>query len=222
MTKDLLFAIRGVKVNNILNVDHLDIRKEKVTCITGESGAGKSTLMKLLNKMISPDSGEIFYKGAPLKDIDSVQHRRKAVMLSQVPLIFPGTIKDNLMMGYMLNGSKPDGDEVLKQALHNMQMTQELDEDAGTLSGGEKQRLALARILLLAADVYLLDEPTAALDEDTEMMVLGHFIAEIKKKHASLIMITHSRKVNEQYAEERIDLSQLRSGRRWRRISKGD
>ncbi|MDF2039486.1 ATP-binding cassette domain-containing protein [Cytobacillus oceanisediminis] len=209
MTTDLLFAIRGVRVNNILNVDHLDIKKGKVTCITGESGAGKSTLMKMLNKMISPDSGEIFYKGTPLKDIDSVQHRRKVIMQSQVPLIFPGTIKDNLMMGYILNGTKPDDDGVLKQAIHNMQMTKELDEDAGTLSGGEKQRLALARILLLAADVYLLDEPTSALDEDTEMMVLDHLIPEIKKKHASLIMITHSRKVNEQYAEERIDLSQL-------------
>lgn len=56
-------------------------------------------------------------------------------------------------------------------------------------------------------DVYLLDEPTSALDEDTEMMVLEHFIREIKKKHATLLMITHSNKVNEQFAEERIYLS---------------
>ncbi|EWG11731.1 ABC transporter ATP-binding protein [Cytobacillus firmus] len=207
MTTDLLFTIRELRVNNILNVNHLDIKKDKVTCITGESGAGKSTLMKTLNKMITPDSGEIFYKGTPLKEIDSVQHRRKVIMLSQVPLIFPGTIKDNLIMGYKLNGMKPGDDEILKQAIHNMQMTKELHEDAGTLSGGEKQRLALARILLLEADVYLLDEPTSALDEDTEMMVLDHFIREIKKKHASLLMITHSNKVNEQFAEERIYLS---------------
>ncbi|WP_404323801.1 ATP-binding cassette domain-containing protein [Cytobacillus firmus] len=208
MTKDLLFALRELRVNNIINVNHLDIKKDKVTCITGESGAGKSTLLKTLNKMITPDSGEIFYKGTSLKEIDSVQHRRKVIMLSQVPLIFPGTIKDNLIMGYKLNGKKPCDDEILKQALHNMQMTKELHEDAGTLSGGEKQRLALARILLLKADVYLLDEPTSALDEDTEMMVLEYFIREIKKKQASLLMITHSNSVNEQFAEERIYLSQ--------------
>ncbi|MBY6050574.1 ATP-binding cassette domain-containing protein [Cytobacillus firmus] len=208
MTTDLLFAIRELRVNNIINVNHLDIKKDKVTCITGESGAGKSTLLKTLNKMIIPDSGEIFYKGTSLKEIDSVQHRRKVIMLSQVPLIFPGTIKDNLIMGYKLNGKKPCDDEILKQALHNMQMTKELHGDAGTLSGGEKQRLALARILLLKADVYLLDEPTSALDEDTEMMILEYFIREIKKKQASLLMITHSNTVNEQFAEERIYLSQ--------------
>ncbi|WHY63312.1 ABC transporter ATP-binding protein [Cytobacillus firmus] len=208
MTTDLLFAIRELRVNNIINVNHLDIKKDKVTCITGESGAGKSTLLKSLNKMITPDSGEIFYKGTSLKEIDSVQHRRKVIMLSQVPLIFPGTIKDNLIMGYKLNGKKPCDDEILKQALHNMQMTKELHGDAGTLSGGEKQRLALARILLLKADVYLLDEPTSALDEDTEMMILEYFIREIKKKQASLLMITHSNTVNEQFAEERIYLSQ--------------
>lgn len=208
MTTDLLFAIRELRVNNIINVNHLDIKKDKVTCITGESGAGKSTLLKTLNKMITPDSGEIFYKGTSLKEIDSVQHRRKVIMLSRVPLIFPGTIKDNLIMGYKLNGKKPCDDEILKQALHNMQMTKELHGDAGTLSGGEKQRLALARILLLKADVYLLDEPTSALDEDTEMMILEYFIREIKKKQASLLMITHSNTVNEQFAEERIYLSQ--------------
>lgn len=208
MTTDLLFAIRELRVNNIINVNHLDIKKDKVTCITGESGAGKSTLLKSLNKMITPDSGEIFYKGTSLKEIDSVEHRRKVIMLSQVPLIFPGTIKDNLIMGYKLNGKKPCDDEILKQALHNMQMTKELHGDAGTLSGGEKQRLALARILLLKADVYLLDEPTSALDEDTEMMILEYFIREIKKKQASLLMITHSNTVNEQFAEERIYLSQ--------------
>lgn len=208
MTTDLLFAIRELRVNNIINVNHLDIKKDKVTCITGESGAGKSTLLKTLNKMITPDSGEIFYKGTSLKEIDSVQHRRKVIMLSQVPLIFPGTIKDNLIMAYKLNGKKPCDDEILKQALHNMQMTKELHGDAGTLSGGEKQRLALARILLLKADVYLLDEPTSALDEDTEMMILEYFIREIKKKQASLLMITHSNTVNEQFAEERIYLSQ--------------
>ncbi|WP_404358566.1 ATP-binding cassette domain-containing protein [Cytobacillus firmus] len=208
MTTDLLFAIRELRVNNIINVNHLDIKKDKVTCITGESGAGKSTLLKTLNRMITPDSGEIFYKGTPLKEIDSVQHRRKVIMLSQAPLIFPGTIKENLIMGYKLNGKKPCDDEILKQALHNMQMTKELHDDAGTLSGGEKQRLALARILLLKADVYLLDEPTSALDEDTEMMILEYFIREIKKKQASLLMITHSNTVNEQFAEERIYLSQ--------------
>ena len=61
---------------------------------------------------------------------------------------------------------------------------------------------------LLKADVYLLDEPTSALDEDTEMMILEYFIREIKKKQASLLMITHSNTVNEQFAEERIYLSQ--------------
>jgi putative ABC transport system ATP-binding protein len=204
-----LFAIRNLRYKDILNVPSIEIKAGKVTCIMGESGAGKTTLLKMMNKMLSPDTGEIYYKGTSLEDQDSIQLRRKVIMLSQTPLIFPGTIKDNLHIGFKLAEKDPVEDKALEQAIHKMQLEKELNEDSGNLSGGEKQRLALARVLLMEAEVYLLDEPTSALDEKTELKVLGNFITEAKKKQASIIMITHSKKAIDHFGEERIDLLKL-------------
>ena len=85
-------------------------------------------------------------------------------------------------------------------------LNKDLDDDAETLSGGEKQRLALARVYLMEPEVYLLDEPTAALDEETEEVVIGNFIKQVKEKGQSLIMITHSQKIATKYGENMITL----------------
>ncbi|MBT2687806.1 ATP-binding cassette domain-containing protein [Bacillus sp. ISL-47] len=209
MTGNLLFAIKKLRYGDILTLPNLEVYAGRVTCIMGESGAGKSTLLKMMNKMLSPDKGEIYYKGTSLEDIDSIQLRRKVIMLSQTPLIFPGTIKENLHIGFKLTEKDSVGDEILEQAIHKMHLEKELNEDSGNLSGGEKQRLALARVLLLEAETYLLDEPTSALDEETELKVLGNFITEVKKKQASIIMITHSKKAIDHFGEDMIDLAQL-------------
>lgn len=209
MNRISLFAIRNLRYKDILNVPYIEIKAGKVTCIMGESGAGKSTLLKMMNKMLSPDTGEIYYKGTSLEDIDSIQLRRKVIMLSQTPLIFPGTIKENLHMGFKLTEKDLVEDKALEQAIHKMQLEKELNEDSGNLSGGEKQRLALARVLLMETEVYLLDEPTSALDEETELTVLDNFITEAKKKQASIIMITHSKKAIDHFGEEKIDLLEL-------------
>ncbi len=209
MDKKTLYEIKNLRHQEILKVPHLNIYAGKVTCIMGESGAGKSTLLKMLNKLLTPDTGEIFYKGTSLSELDPIQLRRKVIMLSQTPLIFPGTIKENLQIGFRLTEKEPVPDNLLRNAIHKMHLDKELDEDSGNLSGGEKQRLALARVLLLESEVYLLDEPTSTLDEETELKVLEHFIDEAKRKKADIIMITHSKKAIDQYGEERIDLLKL-------------
>lgn len=101
-----MFVLKNVKYKDILNIEELHIPPRKITVITGKSGTGKTTLLKMLNKLISPDSGEIFFKGTPLKEIDSVELRRKVVMLPQFPVVFPGNVKENLILGLKFSGKR--------------------------------------------------------------------------------------------------------------------
>jgi putative ABC transport system ATP-binding protein len=201
-----MFTLQNIRYKEILKIEALHIPANKVTFLVGESGAGKSTLLKMLNIMLTPDHGEIFYKKENIDDLDPIYHRRNVTMLSQQPTIFEGTIRENLNIGLIFSGEKEKEDNELEQALTIVHLEKGLDEQADTLSGGEKQRLALARILLLDAEVYLLDEPTSALDEATEEIVMKNFIEIIKKKNKTAIFITHSKKLVSTYAENLVTL----------------
>lgn len=201
-----MFVIEKLIYKDILQIDRMEIPANKITCLVGESGAGKSTLLKMLNIMLSPDTGNIYYLDKNLKDEDPVQHRRHVVMLSQQPTIFEGDIRENLNIGLVFSEKKRKEDEELKEALEIVHLNKNLEEDAGTLSGGEKQRLALARVYLMNPEVYLLDEPTAALDEETEEVVMKSFIKKSKEKEQSVVMITHSQKIAAKYGENMITL----------------
>jgi putative ABC transport system ATP-binding protein len=198
----VLFELDNVIYKNILKIPSLKIEKEIVTCIVGESGAGKSTLLKLLNKMILPEQGEILYKDKLLSELDAVIHRRQVVTLSQNPLIFSGNINDNLQKGLIFSHREQATTGQLNAALRHVYLNKELTDNALQLSGGEKQRLALARVLLMGPDVYLLDEPTSALDDKTEINVMESFLEEAKKRGASIVMITHSKKIAKAFGDE--------------------
>ncbi|WP_338786456.1 ATP-binding cassette domain-containing protein [Metabacillus sp. FJAT-53654] len=208
-----MFIIEDLIYKDILFIDRMEIPSNKITCLVGESGAGKSTLLKMLNIMLSPDEGEIYFKDKNLKVVDPILHRRKVVMLAQQPTIFDGTIRDNLNIGLNFSEKKLKEDDELNKALEIVHLNKALNEDANTLSGGEKQRLALARVYLMEPEVYLLDEPTAALDEDTESVVMDSFITQVKLKGQSVIMITHSQKIATKYGEKIITLEK-RAGER--------
>ncbi|MBO1510124.1 ABC transporter ATP-binding protein [Metabacillus bambusae] len=201
-----MFVIENLIYKDILLIDRMEIPANKITCLVGESGAGKSTLLKMLNIMLSPDGGEIYFKDKNIKVADPILHRRKVVMLAQQPTIFEGTIRDNLNIGLNFSEKKLKEDHELNKALEIVHLNKALNEDAGTLSGGEKQRLALARVYLMEPEVYLLDEPTAALDEDAESVVMASFIKQVKQNGQSVIMITHSQKIAAKYAEKMITL----------------
>jgi putative ABC transport system ATP-binding protein len=203
-----MFRLNEVKYKHILDIKDLDIKKSKVTCIVGESGSGKSTLLRLLNKLISCDSGEIFYEDKPLKIVDSVELRRNVVMLPQVPVIFPVTVGDNLLIGLKFAEKPAVDDERLHQILKMVHLNKELSDDSGKLSGGEKQRLALGRVVLLDPGVFLLDEPSSALDEETERTIIEKLVVYIKDTSKTLIMVTHSKKIARDYSDSIVEISQ--------------
>lgn len=205
-----MFLFKNVKFKDILDIKDLKFEKGKITCIVGESGSGKSTLLSLLNKLITCDSGEILYNNKLLKNINSVELRRKVVMLPQVPVVFPGDIKENLLIGLGFSEKVKASDEKLQQILEMVYLNKELFNDAERLSGGEKQRLALGRVILLDPDVFLLDEPSSALDEETEEIIIEKLVKHTKKTNKTLIMIVHSKKVAKKYSDQIIEISEGR------------
>ena len=202
-----MFTLKNMKYKHILDIAELHIENSKVTCIIGESGSGKSTLLRLLNKLISCDSGEIFYKGQPLNLINSIKLRRNVVMLPQLPAIFPGTVRDNLLIGLKFAEKPAVNDVKLQQVLNFVHLNKGLGDESDKLSGGEKQRLALGRIILLDPEVFLLDEPSSALDEETERIIIEKLVAYTKETNKTLIMVTHSKKVAQTYSDHTIQIN---------------
>lgn len=196
-----MFLLKDVRYKNILEVSYLHITARTVSCIVGESGSGKTTLLRLLNHFINCEAGLVEYRGRDIKTLDAVQLRREVVLLPQVPVVFPGTVKQNLLIGMKFAGREPAEDALLVKTMHELGLEKELDDDAATLSGGQKQRLALGRVMLMDPAVMLLDEPTSSLDDDSETQTMDSVIRYIKSREKTLVMVTHSKKLARHYAD---------------------
>ncbi len=201
-----MFTFDNVKYKDILAIDDLKIELGKVTCITGPSGSGKSTFLRLINKLISPDSGIIALNGENIASIDSVSYRRKVPMLSQSPVTFPGTIRDNLLIGRKFQGKETLNDDKLIAALKAVSLDEPLDKDIENLSGGEQQRVSIARLMLLDSEVYLLDEPSSALDDLTEDFVIKSMVDIARDENKTIIYVTHSNSMADKYSDRVINI----------------
>lgn len=201
-----MFTLRGVKYKDILDIGELDIPEHRITCIVGESGSGKTTLLRLLNYLISCDEGEIWFQNTPLSQWDPVELRRNVMMLSQTPAIFEGTVRDNLLIGFKFCEKPPVEDDQLRDALKIVRLHKDLSQDSNSLSGGEKQRLAMARVLLLEPQVFLLDEPSSALDEETTQFVMEQLVHHVNRLKKTMIMVTHSKAVVQAFAEHVVEI----------------
>ncbi|MFZ5739702.1 MAG: ABC transporter ATP-binding protein/permease, partial [Pseudomonadota bacterium] len=157
----------------------LDIAAGEHVALVGPSGAGKSTVLALLLRFIEPSSGRVLIDGAPLSEIDPAAWRRALVAMAQTPQFFEGSIADNVVMG---RAATPD-DAVLREALRAADAEAWVDrlpdgaatplaERGANLSGGEAQRLALARAIYAAGPLLLFDEPTAHLDAEAQRVVM--------------------------------------------------
>ena len=184
-----MFKLKDIKFKNILDIENLEIHENVVTIVKGESGSGKSTMLKLLNNIISPDSGVVMYNGVDVNDINPITLRRDVIMQSQFPNIFPGNVRENLNIIFTLRGEEGLDDEKLLKALEIVNLKKDLTDDAQNLSGGEKTRLSIARLFLVEPEVFLLDEPGASLDSKTEEILMNNVISEIKKRNKTLIFI---------------------------------
>lgn len=200
-----MFKIENLIVENVLEIKDLELQGSVVS-IEGQSGSGKSTLLRLLNNLDSPKSGTIYYEDESLTKMNPMELRRNIVMVPQEPVVFDGTIRDNLLIGLTFSGQDKATDSSLKDILEKLWLEdKKLDTSASDLSGGEKQRLTLARVLLMKkANVFLLDEPASSLDDETTEHVLNEFINQAKEQQ--IIMVTHDKRVSDQYADQKINM----------------
>lgn len=196
-----MFYIKNLKFKSILDIEEMTIEERKITSIVGKSGSGKTTLLKMLNKMLTPDSGQILYKGKNIRDIDAIELRRQVVMLGQTPAIFPGTIRDNLLIGRKFADKEPIPEEDLLRVMEKVELDKPLDGQGEELSGGEQQRVALARVILSDPEVFLLDEPSSALDSVTERLIIKSLVDYTRENYKTLIMVTHSRDIGNEFSD---------------------
>ncbi len=190
-----MFRLNNVRYQDIIKVEALYIQEGETTCVVGESGGGKTTFLKLLNHLADYEEGIITYQGEDLYSLDAVLLRREVILLPQVPVIFPGNVRDNLLIGLKFSKKSLVDDSRLLEELVKVGLQKSLDVDAEELSGGEKQRLALARVMLMEPKVLLLDEPTSALDEETEEKITAYINNHILNSSVTLVMVTHSKKL---------------------------
>jgi phosphate transport system ATP-binding protein len=185
-------AVRGVS---------FDIGKNEITALIGPSGCGKSTLIRCLNRMndLIPTArveGEVIYHGQDLyaKEVDAVEVRKRIGMVFQKPNPFPKSIYDNIAFGPRVLGMKGDMDEIVEQALHHAALWDEVKDRLKTnafgMSGGQQQRLCIARCLAVEPDVILMDEPCSALDPISTGKI-EDLMLDLKREY-SIVIVTHN------------------------------
>ncbi len=146
----------------------LVVESGRFIIIEGASGCGKSSLLRLLNRLHEPTTGQVLIDGAVARASDVIDLRRRAVLVPQTPFAGPGTVRDNLLWPLKFRANRQHlhpTDAALRRHLDSLLLQDVgLEDEARTLSVGQRQRLALMRALLLEPEILLCDEPTAALD----------------------------------------------------------
>ena len=157
-----------------------------ITVVSGPSGAGKTTLLRLCNRLDIPDAGRVWYRGQPLDELDPLALRRRVGMVFQRPTPFPGNVADNLAVAHPDAGAEEMATALIRVALDPGLLGQE----ARTLSGGELQRMCLARTLVTRPETLLLDEPTSALDAQPKQ-VFEATARDLAAQGITIIWVTH-------------------------------
>lgn len=186
-----MFLVKNLRFKQILDIPYL-LLDRPIVCIAGASGSGKTTFLRMLNRLNVPDEGTVLYNGQDLTSMDTIKLRRNVVMLGQTPVIYSGTVEDNLQIGLRFSQKPPADTNMMKEIISRLELKIALDAHCQNLSGGEKQRLCLARVMLMDAETYLLDEPSAALDSKTERIIVDVLADFVRKKNKQLVMISHS------------------------------
>lgn len=159
--------------------------------IIGPSGSGKSSLLSLLNRMTEPNKGIIKFKGEPYSEIEILYLRRIIGMVFQLPTMLKGTVRDNIIIGPKLHNEIIEEQEI-DAWLNKVGLSTEIKhQDARTLSGGQKQKVSLARALANKSEVLLLDEVTASLDPDSTIEI-EELIQSLHKDKKTILWVTHN------------------------------
>jgi putative ABC transport system ATP-binding protein len=183
-----LSRVVGTKVL-VQDID-FQVSRGEVLAIVGPSGSGKSSLLRLLNRLDEPSSGTVYVEGVDYKQITPGELRRKLGMVTQRPYLFPGTVEENLQFGPMQRGEKLTSENI-DALLMRVGLAGFASRNVANLSGGEAQRVSVARTLANSPILLLLDEPTSALDEASKVGIEGLLRSIVKDHGLTCILVTH-------------------------------
>ncbi len=195
VTPEALYALRGVQKAYagrppVLDLAALDIARGEVLALVGPSGAGKSTLLRLLNFLEPPSAGEIRFAGQPVPAEPPLAVLRRVTTVFQRPVLLQQSVRNNIAFGVKLRGQAVDGR--VDAALEQVGLQALARQPAHKLSGGEMQRAALARALVLEPDVLLLDEPTANLDPYNVGLIERIVAEQNRARGTTVVVVTHN------------------------------
>ena len=176
---------------SILKSVSVEVERGGALVLLGPSGSGKSTLLRCLNRLAEPTGGSVRFDGHDIRSLDPRDLRRRAALVMQTPVLFEGTVRNNLRVRPA--GTPGDfSDANLASAVEEVGLDAGmLDRDAATLSGGEKQRVTIARALLRDPQALLLDEPTSALDPPNAALVVETVSRLRELRRLTIVAVTH-------------------------------
>ena len=181
---------RVVKDKVLVEDASFEVRTGEVLAIVGPSGSGKSSLLRLLNRLDEPTSGTVYVEGIDYRKIPPRDLRRKLGMVNQRPYLFPGTVAENLQFGPRQRGESLSQDSV-ERLLTRVGLKGYASRNVANLSGGEAQRVSVARTLANSPLVLLLDEPTSALDETSKLEVESTIQNIVRDQGLTCVLVTH-------------------------------
>ncbi|MCD6384609.1 ATP-binding cassette domain-containing protein [Candidatus Sumerlaeota bacterium] len=181
-----------------------EVKEKSCFAVIGPSGAGKSTLLRMLNRLEDPTTGRILLDGQDITRMNVIEVRRRVGFVSQTPVVFSGTVEDNLLLPLRLHK------RVVKNVGQKIRTLCEvvglendlLSRNAEQLSVGQKQRMAIVRSLMLEPEVILLDEPTANLDSISAYNFLGKVKDVNRHLGLTIIIVTHQMRYVKLLADE--------------------
>lgn len=197
----------------VLSAVSCSFRQGELTALIGPSGSGKSSLIRLINRLDDPLQGQILLEGQDIRELAPPLLRQRIGMMLQKAHLFEGTVLDNLQQPFRYRKKPLPGpdDPHITRCLTLARLTPDfLERDARTLSGGEQQRVSLARTLISQPQALLLDEPTSALDRPTTDS-LGQTLQELcRSEQLAIILVTHDLRLAERISDQLLYMEQGR------------
>tara|TARA_Y100000768_G_scaffold364511_1_gene325018 strand:- start:106 stop:777 length:672 start_codon:yes stop_codon:yes gene_type:complete len=190
------------KSNNIvINNTSLSVESGDSVTITGPSGVGKSTLLNIISGLDNPDKGEIFFDDLCFSSLSSSQ--KTQFRLQNISLVFQSNnllkdfnVNENIILPLMYKGlSKKQARKIASESLEHVNMTNHEASSISTLSGGEAQRVGIARAIAMQSKIILADEPTGNLDNESSSSILSYLTRICLEKNITLIVVTHDNNI---------------------------
>jgi tungstate transport system ATP-binding protein len=174
-------------------LDEMVIEKNQVLAVVGPNGAGKSTLLLTLARLLKPAQGEFSFNGQAVENMSDTDYRRQIAMVMQDPILFDMSVFDNVASGLNFRGvSKMEIRRLVPLWLERLGVSHLANRRAGELSGGEAQRVSLARAMVLDPELLLLDEPFSSLDPPTRNRLLEDLNTLLSETAVTTVFVTHN------------------------------